>query len=53
MTAKVKGISHVIVGMTGVTAIVAMLPHPYNIVFGAIWTGLVALSAFLDQSLSQ
>ena len=53
MTPEHRGLLHVIAGLAVPVAAFSFLPSPWNGVVGAICAGLVAFSAFLDQSLSK
>jgi len=48
----VSWLVHTISGMAGVTISFAFIPAPYDFYVGAIWAGLVATAAFLNQSMS-
>lgn len=45
-----QGVVHILASMAGVTVSFAYIPAPYGIWVGAIWAGIVATAAFLNQS---
>lgn len=53
MNAFWQWLIHTLAGVAGVSISFDFIPHPYGVWVGAIWAGLVATAAFLNQSIGQ
>jgi hypothetical protein len=53
MTPKLAATLHTLVGMAAQVFNLEVVPAPYKLYVGALFAGLTAVFAFLDQSLSQ
>lgn len=52
-TVNTRGLIHIVAGLVAPAAFFSTLPHPWNLIVGALVAGIIAAAAFLDQSLSQ